>query len=309
VYSELLAAAVREPVDLYYGCTGCGLAVASAAARRHKVPFALDLEDFHSAEQSPGPEADLSHRLVERIEAEVLGGAAFLTAASGGIASSYERKYGVLPITIHNTFPLPAREPDFEPGGGHALRLYWFSQTIGPNRGLEDAVRAIGLSKAPCEMHVRGRAIPGYLEELRRLANEVAEALLIVHHEPAPPDTMVELSRGYDVGLALEPCDVLNHAICLSNKAFTYILGGLAVAFTDTPGQRVLALDLGPGALLYPPGQPASLAEGLRRWAESGDLLRRAKIAAWEAAKRRWHWEHAQERGALLAAVAGALHE
>jgi hypothetical protein len=81
------------------------------------------------------------------------------------------------------------------------------------------------------------------------------------------------------------------------------------VAFTDTPGQRVLALDLGPGALLYPPGQPASLAEGLRRWAESGDLLRRAKIAAWEAAKRRWHWEHAQERGALLAAVAGALHE
>ena len=118
---------------------------------------------------------------------------------------------------------------------------------------------------------------------------------------------MIESCRGYDVGLALEQAHVFNRAICLTNKAFTYMLAGLAVIFTDTPGQRPLALDLGNAALLYQPGDAETLAAGLKRWAESKELLGAAKMAAWESAKRRWHWQHAEERGALLQAVAGVV--
>ena len=44
---------------------------------------------------------------------------------------------------IHNTFPLPARTPNPARLDPRRLRLYWFSQTIGPGRGLEDAIRAL----------------------------------------------------------------------------------------------------------------------------------------------------------------------
>jgi hypothetical protein len=88
---------------------------------------------------------------------------------------------------------------------------------------------------------------------------------------------------------------------------FTYMLAGLAVACTDTPGQRPLARDLGEGACFYTPGDIVTLAAGLKRWASDKVQLACAKTAAWKAAQRRWHWEHAQERGALLAAVAAAF--
>jgi hypothetical protein len=109
------------------------------------------------------------------------------------------------------------------------------------------------------------------------------------------------------VWLSLEQGHVLNRALCLTNKAFTYILGGLAVAFTDTPGQRALAEDLGEGAIIYRPGDIRGLAAGLTRWAQDETGLQRAKTAAWDAAARRWHWEHPLERGALLQAVARAV--
>jgi glycosyltransferase involved in cell wall biosynthesis len=150
-------------------------------------------------------------------------------------------------------------------------------------------------------------AIPDYLERLRKLADDVAPELKIVYHEPAPPDSMVDLCRGYDVGLALEQKHVLNRALCLTNKAFTYMLGGLALVLTDTPGQRPLGLDVGEGAILYMPGDVPALAAGLKRWAEDKCILARARAAGWQAAQRRWHWEHPAERGALLGAVARAL--
>lgn len=305
-YPELLGAALAEPADLYYGGTGGGLAVAAQAACRHGVPFALDLEDFHSSEQDGAP---MAHALVTRIEKEVLPRAVFLTAGSKAIAEAYGEKYGVAPVPVNNTFSLPTFSPDLAPSPGLGLKLYWFSQTIGPKRGLEDVVLAMGLAGIPGELHLRGKPISEYLQELRDLAGKEAPQLRVVHHEPAEPDRMIELCRPYDVGLALEQPrkGVLNIDICLSNKALTYILGGLAVIFSDTEGQRPLALDLSEGAILYKPGDTRTLADGLLRWARDKRRLHRARSAAWEAARRRWHWEHPLERGVLLGAVASVI--
>lgn len=303
VHGELLAAALAEPADLIYGGTTGAIAATAMAGRRMGVPYALDLEDFYSAEQDDSPESDLSHRLAERIETDILPGAAFLTAGSAAMADAYHDKYGVRPIPIHNTFPLPDRAPDFSQPPNEALRLYWFSQTIGARRGLEDVIRAVGLARIAAELHLRGNPVVGYLETLHQLAADVAPRLQLVHHPPINPDAMVESCRAYDIGLALEPGFSFNNKIALSNKAFTYLIAGLAVVFTDTPGQRPLAEDLGNAALLYSPGDIAALAAGLKRWAEDRELLRAAKLAAWESAKRRWHWHHDEERGALLGAV------
>jgi len=116
---------------------------------------------------------------------------------------------------------------------------------------------------------------------------------------------MIDLCRPYDIGLSPEEGRTLNRELCLGNKALTYILGGLAVVLTDTAGQRQFACELGEGALRYKPGDVASLAAGLKRWAHDRAALRRAREAAWNAARNRWHWEHRHEKGALIAAVEG----
>ena len=306
-YRDLLKLALREPADLFYGGTLGGLAVAAQAARSAGVPYGLDLEDFHEGEFECGSDCGRSRDLVRRLLREVLPGAAFVTAGSAAIAARYEQSYGIPVLPIHNTFSLPAHAPDPEPPGAGALRLYWFSQTIGAGRGLEDVVRAVGVAGIRAELHLRGRAVPEYVNGLRRLASETSAQLVVHVHSPAPPGKMVELSLSYDVGLSAEEPLNINRELCLGNKPLTYILAGLAVVLTDSPGQRAFADDLGDGALRYQTGDIASLANGLRLWAEDRGRLRRARQAAWQAAKRRWNWKHPSERGALIDAVSGVL--
>ena len=118
---------------------------------------------------------------------------------------------------------------------------------------------------------------------------------------------MIECARGYDVGLALEQMTPRNRQLCLTNKAFTYVLAGMAIAITDTPGQHALGIDLGRAAALVPAGDIDALAGAFARWADHPSALDCAKRTAWQAAARRWHWEHEAERGALLSLVRQAL--
>jgi len=301
---DLLKLALAEPADLFYGGTSGGLAIAALASRCTATPYAIDLEDFHDGQFEGGRECDPQRALIRALQLRVLPAAAFVTAGSSAIAAQYERAYGIPVLPIHNTFPLPAHAPDPEPPGHGALRLYWFSQTVGAGRGLEDVARAVTLAGIRAELHLRGSARPDYIAALQCIS---PRKLAIFTHSPAPPDRMVELSRPYDVGLSGEEGRVLNHKLCLGNKALTYILGGLAVVLTDTLGHRPFADDLADGALCYRSGDIASLADGLRRWAADRGLLRRARQAAWNAARNRWNWEDRRDKGALLAAVEGAL--
>ncbi len=315
VHPELVRTILTRPEELIYAGTAGALAAAAVAAGKTGTPYALDLEDLHSGEQDDSPQARRAHRLARRIEGRVLPGAIFRTAGSAALASTYRDLYGLKTIAIHNTFPLPTKPPVTTCRKPGTLRLYWFSQTIGPNRGLEEAILAAGkagqATGTKMELHLRGQRPSSYVESLRRLAGEVAPKLRLKLHDPEPPDRMIELCAAYDVGLALEQAHVLNRALCLSNKPLTYLLAGLAIAFTDTPGQRPLAEDIGRGgsqdALIYPPGDADALAAGLARWARKPAALAAARAASWRAARNRWHWHHPLERGALLQTVASAL--
>jgi glycosyltransferase involved in cell wall biosynthesis len=306
VHAQLVRAAISEPADLIYGGTAGALAATEEAARRLDAPFALDLEDFHS-EEADGASGTLSNGLAARIESSILGSAAFLTTGSAAIAAAYGDRYGVAPTVIDNTFPLPDHAPEVSSLRDGRLRLYWFSQTIGPGRGLEDAVAAMGRANLKGSLNLRGRPLPGYVERLRGLAASSAPHLDLIALPPAAPDAMIDVARGYDVGLALEQMGVPNRRLCLTNKTFTYILAGLAVAMTDTPGQHALGADIGPAARLVAPGDVDALASAFQQWAEDPAALDRSKRAAWDAAVRRWHWEDPLERGSLLDLVQRSL--
>src|SRR3989442_5795532 len=304
IHCELVSAILSEDADLVYGGKTGAIAAVAEAARRMGRPFAVDFEDFHCGEQRDDPAGRIVNELADIIMRDVARDAAFITAGSAAIADACAARFGVRPIAVHNTFELPTEAPRWNGHAAGPLRMYWFSQTIGPPRGLEDVVAAAGLIGRPCELHVRGVPAAGYIESLQVLVTSLAPKLTLIRHEPIDPDVLVDTCRGFDVGLAPEQMAVPNQELALSNKSLTYPLAGVPVVITETPGQRALARDLGAGAVCYRPGDVASLAGGLARWFDDPDVLRAAGAASWEAARRRWHWRHPEECGALVAAVA-----
>lgn len=306
-FDDLLKLAVAQPADLFLGGTAGGLAVAARAAEIRGVPYALDLEDFHSAEQDPSLETDLSHALISEIQRRILPRARFLTTSSNAICAEYERNFKGVPQTVHNVFSLPKTTPLFTPAPRQTLRLFWFSQVIGPRRGLEASIEACGLAGVDMELHLLGSDGRGYLAHLENHAQRTAQRLRLTHHARVLPDAIISRAADFDVGLSVEPGFCRNNELALSNKSFAYLTAGLAVAFTDTPGQRELAGDIGAGALCFKVGDIAAQAAGLRHWAKNPTALLAARKAAWAAAQRRWHWEHPEERGRALALVQQAL--
>ncbi len=305
-HGELVRAILRAPQDLIYGGTTGALAAVAEASRVSGVPAGIDFEDYHCGEHEPAGDGALMNDLAAATMARAARQASFTTAASAAIARACEARFGVRPLVVNNVFTLPASAPAARDGGS-PLRLYWFSQTIGGGRGIEDVIRAAGRAGIRCELHLRGVPVPGYADALHRLAAGVAPDLRLVVHAPSAPDAMVDACRGFDAGVSAEQAHVPNRALNLPNKALTYPLAGLAMILTDTEGQRPLADDLDGDAVVFVPGAVDVLADGLARWASSPAALRRAQDRAWDAARRRWHWEHALERGALLDRVRHAV--
>ena len=140
-FDELLAATLTEPADFLYSC-GASFPMIREAARRMGAGYGLDFEDLHSGQMSGSEDARFWSALWRRLELDAGAEACFLTMGSPSIAEAYQERLGFSGITIHNVVPLP-RAPDFDASRrdpGAPLRLFWFSQTIGPNRGIEDAI-------------------------------------------------------------------------------------------------------------------------------------------------------------------------
>jgi len=218
----------------------------------------------------------------------------YVTAAAPLIAEAYAALCRIpTPAVILNVFSTRHRPPAPSATPDGRICLYWFSQTIGPDRGLEDAVAAVGLLRDPrVELHLRGRWQDGYEQRLRDLANAAAVTdAQIVSHPPARPDAMVSLAADMDIGLALEPPASRNNDILWSNKAFTYLLAGVPVVMSRTSGQRGLAQLFGDAAQTYAPGDARQLATALERWTRHPSALSYGRALAWRLGDERYNWE------------------
>jgi len=293
---ELRAASLAWAADLYVAHNLGALPAARAAARARGVRHGFDAEDFHSGQFSSAEHA--LARFTRRVERRLLPECAYVTAASPLIAQAYRDLCGIeLPTTILNVFPL--RDRPAAPPSDHRssrVRMYWFSQTIGPSRGLEDAVAAMALLGTDrVELHLRGAWQQGYEAELRRLAARIGVPdERIVWHPPADQPDMVRLAAAFDIGLALEPGTTINNDLAASNKIFTYVLAGTAVAATRTRGQMAFAPELGRSTTWCEPGNASSLAAALRPWIDDRDRLAAAREIAWGLGGSTFNWDREQ---------------
>jgi glycosyltransferase involved in cell wall biosynthesis len=298
-FTELAGLAAAEQADLYIGHYPAGLAAAAQAAGHWDSRLGYDAEDFHSGEDLvTGPPSKRSGR-IHAIEQRYLPKCAYVSAASRRIGEALMERYRIQPpIVLHNTFPWSDRismDGQIKDRRGPGLSLYWFSQTIGEGRGLEDAIRAVGQLQGAVQLHLRGIMSAQTEHRFRSLADQSGANERVFFHPPVPPEELLSRAAEHDIGLALEQPVSLNRKMAASNKLFMYLLAGLAVAATDVIGQFDILAPLESASLLYSPGDVPALTRGLKRWADSPETLSACKRASLAAAQERWNWEKESE--------------
>jgi glycosyltransferase involved in cell wall biosynthesis len=295
VTPDLVKAARSIRADLYVAHYVAALPAAAQAARLHGTRYAFDAEDFHLGDPPDGPEFDGVRRHTRAIESAYLPGAAYVTAASPGIAEAYASAYGIpAPTVVLNVFPrshAPAA-PTARGSAAPGPSVYWFSQTIGGDRGLECAARAVGLARSRPHLYLRGNPEAGFVDRLRSVAAGAGGEERIHLLPPEPPSEMERLASRYDLGFAGETGATANHRIALANKLFTYILAGIPVVASDIPAHRWLARRAGPAMSLHPVGSAEGLAAAIDGFlAEGGAVLARARAHAYALGQQSLNWD------------------
>lgn len=302
----LVEAAAGIPADLYIAHYVAGLAAAAAAAQHNGGALCYDAEDFHAGEVGDDPAGTSTRATIMAIERPLLTRCVHVTAASPLIAEAYRELYGIQAETLLNVFPL-AQKPHAtgarSPAG--VLRIFWFSQTVGLDRGLQAVIEGMARARARISLDILGSDEWGHGSSLLQLASRLGLSGQVTLRSTVSPDCLPAIAAGYDVGLSLETNVSESRQRCLPNKIFVYLLAGIPVLLSDTRAQRLLAADLGRAAAVISLADPAAIGVALDRWAFSTDERRFASEEAARLGLTRYNWD--REKSILLRLVGSAL--
>ncbi len=266
---------------------------------------AVDVEDWYSEDLLYADRQSRPIQLLRHAEATALRQAAYTSATAQSMADALTAAYHCPPpIVIRNSFPLQPRSRADTPAATGAPSFIWFSQTIGPGRGLELFFAAWARTRQPSQVYLLGDERPGYRAKLLARLPESRRGDL--HFIPlVTPAQLPGRLAEFDIGLALEPRWPLNRNITITNKILQYMNAGLAVIATDTAGQQeVMAAAPGCG-LLITAHETTEYAAKLDALLGDHARLRAIQLASRAAAEREFCWERETPR--LLSAVAQAL--
>jgi hypothetical protein len=308
---HLASVAARVRADFYLGHCLAALPAAALAARHCGVPCGFDIEDFHDAETANASADPAEAQAIRLLQQSYLPACRHLTAAAPLIASAVNDRYGVTPEVLLNVFPLaqaPAAPFVPEPiSESRPARLYWFSQTIGPGRGLEQVIEIAGRMQTPVEVQLRGFVAPDYAATLQAAARHAGMKRPVQLLPPGPAAEMARLAATADLGLSTETPPPLNRDLCLTNKVFVYLLAGLPQLLSRTTAQAALAPALGAAGVLAELQNPTAVARQLDEFFADPSRIAAARNAAWTLARSRYCWDVEQLKFlASIARVVGA---
>jgi hypothetical protein len=296
-FSELLKTVKKYPADLFIAHNLGALPVAYWAANYHKTKFGFDAEDYHRGQIEHTNSID--YQLVEFLEKKYLDKARYISVASPLIGKYYKAIFPhTQPVIINNVFPLSLQPPfKISKNKNSTLRIFWFSQTIGKNRGIEEAIKALGTLKGlSIELSLLGyvsKAIMEYFIEYA--AKEGLNNSQVRFIPPVAPDSLIEIVSKFDIGLALEIPHCINRDICLTNKIFTYLLAGNAIIASATKAQRLFMERYPEVGKTYEIGKIEQLASSLEYFYSDRDALNACRKSAWNLGKEHLNWDKEQE--------------
>ena len=298
-----LKKAIGSNADLFIGHNLGALPVAVLAAERLKVRSGFDAEDIYRY-QLTDDDNDIRVITAASIEEKYIPRLSYLTGAGEPISEWYRQKFNRPVTSILNVSP---KTPStlFRTGEQMQLRILWFSQTIGPNRGLEAAIEAIGLSQVPVELHLLGEISTSYRLILEEIMELNAPGNALIFNKTLHPDDIFYFCSQFEIGLASEPGFSENNRRAISNKIFTYIQSGLYVAASATPAQESFIREYPDAGVLY--RDSAGLADILKSWYKDREHLLDLRKRSFMLGQHNLNWEHESEQ--FLALVKSTINE
>jgi glycosyltransferase involved in cell wall biosynthesis len=272
--------------DIYLAHYLGALPAALHAGKKYNVPVIFDAEDYHRGEE-PYYKTQIAD--IVKVEDGLLPAVSYITTASPLICRAYQLHYPLKKVvTINNVFSSTNLQPVSECVAGE-LKLFWFSQNIGPNRGLELIIEAMNIADCNIQLSLLGNTRnKKYVNGLLAKSKHRHRIQLL---STVPPDDIFAIAAKYDIGLAAEIPYCVNRDICLTNKIFTYLLAGNCVLASDTAAQQLLLNSYPDIGYLYSATEPADLAEKLMRLASNKALLQQFKNNANQLAAQHLNWE------------------
>lgn len=308
IYPELRKAAFQRRADLYIAHSEQAMAVAVDLLRAGRLA-GVDMEDWFSEDLPAEARRHRPVALLRALERELLERGAYASCTSQSMSGALAEAYGCdRPAVLYNAFPWAERQAldgltkDRRDRGRRSI--HWYSQAIGPGRGLEDLFAALPLLRHDVEVHLRGSPVAGSVNWLNGLVPEAWRGRIILHDIVTNAELLSRIAE-HDIGFAGEMKYCKNKELTISNKILQYLLAGNAVVASDTTGQREVA-DQATGAVsLYSSGDSVALAASLNALLGSSIALQEAKASALRAAERTFCWE--RQEATLLSAVEQAV--
>ncbi len=307
----------RKGADLYIAHSEPAM-WAAEQLRKEGKRVGVDMEDWFSEDLLPQARRDRPIRLLKQLEKNLLCHGVHSSCTSEAMADALVKAYRCpRPTVIRNVFPqkdretldqkwkdrpgmakwIPKNDPKTARPKEAAVSIHWFSQTIGPGRGLEILFQALERLEGSWEMHLRGN-LKGYEGWLDKACPASVMGRLKVHGLVENKELLSRIAE-HDIGYAGELAEPPSRNLTITNKFFQYIQGGLAVVASDTAGQVEGASEAKGAILNFRNGESISLAERVGRLLRDRGALQKMRQSAWNAGAR-LTWENESQR--ILAA-------
>ncbi|MFD2873465.1 glycosyltransferase [Mucilaginibacter ximonensis] len=238
--------AIKQKADLYMAHQEMGL-YCGVQLLKIKKKVAFDFEDWYSEDLLSDARSYRPLRLLRQLEKYGLKNGVFCITTSHVMAREMAGTYNVpVPVCIYNVFnkktEILNRTKEFK----KPLQLFWFSQTTGPGRGLEQFFDLLNDLNVDLEVNLLGNLVNAhYKNQLQNLSVHPLNFYPLVESVQLP-----KLISQFDIGLALELKEPLSRSLTVTNKLFQYMLSGLPVIATNTQGQSEIIKNYGGGILI-----------------------------------------------------------
>ena len=291
-FDELLQTAKSIKADWYIAHNLGALAVATTAATFHSAASGFDFEDYHRAENTQL--ATYKQKRIVYLEQKYIPSLSYITTSSPLITKHVKIDFPAFSkplITILNCFPITQQTNSGNPSiDNKILHLFWFSQTVGANRGLELVVHALKKINNPSiHLTLAGRCDDKMEAFIKQNAGGIKGCIHLAGI--IQPEALPAFAASFDVGLATELNTPLNRNICLTNKIFTYLIAGICILASDTDAQKdFMSCHKGIG-LLYKNDDVDQLAAVIKLLYFDKVFLQQCKDNSRLFAKNEMNWE------------------
>jgi len=298
-YPGNLQAAIREQADLYT-CHQEISTVIGGKLIKKGFRVAFDFEDWYSHDLLPEANRSRPVGLLEKYEKFALQQGALSYTTSKALAGELAMFSGARPPEVlRNVFPFSDRDRL-----DHLIKdrsdlsmpsIHWYSQTIGPGRGIEFLTETLSEVETPVEFHLRGNLYQNFREELVRKF-PAGKGHKLFFHPLVPHWELLSRIAEHDIGLATEEYIPESRNLTITNKILQYLQAGIAVVATDTRGQQEVASEAPEAVLLFRNRDRKGLAQALNSLLSDREYLRTVKQASLAAASENFCWERQSHR-------------